>query len=364
MKQYHSLLKEIVRDGDVGFEPRTQEHVLTISGAMRTYDLREGFPLITTKPMYQKLAAEELHWKLRGEHSVKSLVDRKVNYWNKNAFDFFLKRHNLTEEIPKHTGRWNDEFARYEERLKNDSKFAQEEGTLGKVYGYQWLHGFIRKGEEINQLENVITNLKDKQKRGGRYNILNAWNPAQIQDMALPPCPFWHQFTATDSGFLDLTVGQRSCDTYLGVPYNIAQDSQFLEMMGQEVGLTPRFLRHATFNTHIYLGVEPRSRFWQADSTINEFKERFKKARYADDFLGLKQWYETEAGPESEGNERKDHMPFVLEQLSKRSKKQPTIELAGDMNIQDMINASSATSSYKLHNYNPHKWDAKAEMAA
>lgn len=364
MKQYHSLLREIIHDGDIGFEPRTEEHVITISGAMRTYDLREGFPILTTKKLYPKLAAEELHWKMRGEDSVKTLVDRGVNYWNKNAFDFYLKRHNITDEIPKHTARWNNEFSQYEERLKNEPEFAKIEGTLGKVYGYQWLHGFIRNGEEINQLEKVINDLKNPAKRGSRYHILNAWNPAALADMALPPCPFWHQFTGTDSGFLDLTVGQRSCDTFLGVPYNIAQDSLFLEMMGKEVGLTPRFLRHMTINTHIYLGVEPRTLFWQSPDAVEEFKQKFRQANQRDDFLEVKEWYEKEAGAESKGNERKDHMPFVLEQLSKQPRKLPTLELAGDMNIHEMIAAPSATSTYKIHGYDPHKWDAKAEMAA
>ncbi len=363
MQQYHSLLKEIISQGDVGFEPRTQMHTIGISGALRTYDLGNGFPLLTTKQMYMKLAAEELFWKLRGEHSVKILMDRGVNYWNKNAFDFYLRRHNLTERFPKHTAQWNEKFREYEEQLKANPGFAQE-GTLGEVYGYQWLHGFIRKGEEINQLEKVIAGLKDKGKRGSRYHILNAWNTAAIPDMALAPCPFWHQFTATDDGYLDLTVAQRSCDTYLGVPYNIAQDSLFLEMMAKETGMTPRFLRHITINTHIYLGVEPRTIFWKSPDAVREFKRKFREAKRGEEFLEFREWYLKEAGPESKGNERKDHMPFVLEQLSKNKRKLPRVELAGDMNLYDALEAPTAPSTYKLHRYNPHKWDSKAEMAA
>ena len=212
MRQYQELLKRILGHGDVQFEPRTQEYIIGISAWQSIYDLREGFPLITTKNVPQRLPFEELFWKARGERNVKSLFDREIHIWDANAFGNYLKRNNLQDRFPKHSPAWNEEFERYKERLKSDSRFAADAGDLGPVYGYQWRHGFKRDGKEIDQLRNLIDGIKKKP--GLRYHILNSWNPADLPDMALGPCPFWHQFTVYGDK-LDLTMVQRSCDVLL-----------------------------------------------------------------------------------------------------------------------------------------------------
>src|SRR3989344_2333780 len=144
MEQYHQLLKEILGKGDVMYEPRTEEFILGIGGWQSKYDLRKGFPLMTTKNVPPRLPFEELFWKLRGERNVKGLVDRNVHIWTANAFDRYLKNKGLREDFPKHSSQWNEEFARYKDRLALDSEFASTAGDLGPVYGYQWRHGFIR----------------------------------------------------------------------------------------------------------------------------------------------------------------------------------------------------------------------------
>jgi thymidylate synthase len=396
MRQYHKLLREILNRGDVQFEPRTEEHILGISAWQYRFDLRDGFPLSTTKNVPPRLPFEELFWKLRGQRNVKPLIDRNVHIWDANAFDKYLKVNGLREKFPKHTEAWNEEFEKYKKRLVADPSF-ESAGDLGPVYGYQWRHGFggdkfaidrieqildstsnnsdnsfgildkIRtvleekaKGVgEIDQLAKVVKGIKEKP--GSRYHVLCAWNPADLEDMALGPCPFWHQFTVYGK-HIDLTMEQRSCDVFLGVPFNDAQDALLLRMIANETGKKPRYFNHQFVNVHAYLGVPPRSDFWEDGDRVNEFQSRAQGARKKKDYLEIRDWYLKTAPKESSGNERKDHIPFILEQLSKPFKKLPFVSIRSDIPLQDAIEmkASDYTTTFI---YNPHKWDAKATMA-
>jgi thymidylate synthase len=272
-----------------------------------------------------------------------------------------LKTNGLDKQFPKHSQEWNNEFEKYSEKIKNNPKFAKTAGDLGPVYGYQWRHWEKKNGEEVDQLTKAINEIKNNS--GSRYHILNAWNVGELEEMALGPCPFWHQFSVFGKN-LDLTMVQRSDDVFLGAPFNQSQDALFLTLMANEAGLTPRYFHHQTINTHIYLGVAPRSNFWKEEKNIKEFKKRFGEARNKEDYLELKEWYLNNSDSESEGNERKDHMPFVLEQLSKGPRKSPSIEIM-DPNL-PLLEAirMPALEVVKLKNYSPHKWDSKAEMAA
>jgi len=393
-KQYQNLLKEIIKEGDVFYEPRTKEYVIGISAFQSTYDLREGFPNPTTKNVPPRLPFEELFWKLRGERNVKSLVDKDVNIWTANAFDRYLKTNNLNEKFPKHTESWNQEFQNYSERIKNDPEFAKTAGDLGPVYGYQWRHWekpaniklkdiqdiissglksglnaeaistsvyFLMQPREVDQLTKAINGIKNNP--GSRYHVLNAYNVGELENMALGPCPFWHQFSVFGN-HLDLTMVQRSNDSYLGDPFNQAQDALFLTLMANEANLTPRYFNHQTINTHIYLGVEPRNNFWKDSNNLKEFKNKFNKIENKEDYLDLREWYLKKAPEETQENKKKDHMPFVLEQLSKEPIKSPTIEVINpNLPLLEAIQIP-ALDVVKINNYNPHRWKSKAEMAA
>jgi thymidylate synthase len=359
MRQYHNLSKRILREGDIQFDPRTEVYRLGISGENSIYDLREGFPLVTTKNVPVRLPAEELFWKLRGERNVKSLVDRDVHIWTANAFDHWVKRNGWRDRFPKHSSQWNEEFERYKEQIASDPKFAKIAGDLGPVYGYQWRHGFTRDRKQIDQLKNMLEAIRGNP--GNAYHVLNAWNPAKLKDMALGPCPFWHQFTIYGDQ-LDLTIVQRSCDELLGVPFNVAQDAVLTHMIANEFGLKPRYLNHMTINTHFYLGVPPRANFWLDSENLESFQKRFKQIKKRADYLDLRDWYLRKAPGESPGNERKDHVPFILEQLSKAPRTLPTIEVAR-MPFFDLIK-QPAKEVITLRDYSPHKWDSKAVMAA
>jgi len=392
-KQYQEVLKQILGRGDVQYEPRTEEYILGIPASQSIYDLREGFPLITTKNVPPRLPFEELFWKLRGERNVKSLVNRNVNIWTANAFDRYLKMNNLKEKFPKHSKEWNEEFVKYSSRLKEDPIFAESAGDLGPVYGYQWRHwgagndllDFSRRLEEnlgidlferIPELKNQENNFNKKEidqltkmlkgvkeRPGSRYHILSAWNVADLEKMALGPCPFWHQFSVFGNKFLDLTVGQRSNDIYLGVPFNIAQDSLLLELVANETGLQPRYFTHQTMNTHSYLGVAPRANFWMNEGNVKEFQNKFNKIINKEDYLNLREWYLENAPAESQGNEKKDHIPFILEQLSKEPRGLPSLKIKQNLPFMEAINMAPL-EIVEILDYNPNKWDSKAEMAS
>ena len=359
MKQYHNLLKGILSRGEVQFEPRTKEYILGLSSWQSVYDLREGFPLITTKNVPPRLPFEELFWKLRGERNVKSLLNKNVPIWTANAFDRYLRENNLKDEFPKHSQEWNEKFEWYKEKLANNPDSVGG-GDLGPVYGYQWRHWKNSKGEEIDQLSNLLEGIKEKS--GSRYHVLNSWNVGDLPDMALGPCPFWHQFTVYGKN-IDLTTVQRSCDVFLGVPFNIAQDSLLTHMIANETDLNPRFFNHSYINVHAYLGVPPRSEFWIHEKNVNEFQERFEEVNEEAGYLNLNEWYLKNAPEESEGNERKDHIPLILEQLSKTPRKLPSLEIKKDMPLLDAIEMSVG-EYVEVKNYNPHKWDSRANMAA
>ena len=206
MRQYHNLLKNIIDNGDVIFEPRTQTSTIQIPAALSTYKVEDGFSLMTTKYVKPELPAEELLWKLRGEDNIASLVQRGVHFWTANAFDKYLKDSGRSSEVPKHSDQWNQEFAEYDKRVRSDPDFAREHGKLGPVYGYQWRHRNDQMYGKIDRLREVVDGLKKN--KHSRYHVLNAWNDADIPDMALGPCPFWHQFTASNDN-LDLTMVQR-----------------------------------------------------------------------------------------------------------------------------------------------------------
>ena len=372
MQCYLELLKRILTTGEVQYEPRTQECILGITGAQYQFsDVRESFPLVTTRQIHPRLAFEELFWKLRGERSVASLVARGVDYWNGNAFQKYLEREGLDKEIPKHTERWNTAFGAWKKRLDD----REEDGDLGPIYGYQWRHwrrpvffqrfhdgnGWVDDHwgvEEVDQLENLLEGIRERP--GSRYHILNAYNPGEIGDMAIGPCPFWHQFTVYGDQ-LDLFMVQRSCDILLGVPYNDAQEAALLHMIAQETGLIPRRFVHSLGNVHAYLGVPPRSDFWMDTGNVMEFQIRVASVTERTGYLEVRDWYLETALGEGELNLGKDHIPNILTQLSKRPRASPRLELKRIPLLEAI--QMPAKEVLKVVDYKPHKGKSHSVMA-
>lgn len=210
MQPYLSLLERILNEGHQKGD-RTGTGTLSVFGHQMRYDLQDGFPLLTTKKLHLKSIIYELLWFLRGDTNVRWLQDHGVRIWN---------------------------------------EWADENGDLGPVYGHQWRSWPDYRGGTIDQIAQVEEMIK--RNPNSRRMLVTAWNPAEVEDMALPPCHCLFQFYVAD-GRLSLQLYQRSADTFLGVPFNIASYALLTMMIAQVCGLEPGEFIHTTGDTHIYL---------------------------------------------------------------------------------------------------------------
>ena len=210
MKQYLDILDRILSEGTKKGD-RTGTGTLSIFGTQSRYNLDDGFPLLTTKKLHLKSIIYELLWFLRGDTNVRWLQERGVRIWN---------------------------------------EWADADGELGPVYGHQWRSWPDYNGGTIDQIQQVVDQLKNNP--DSRRMIVSAWNVAEVNSMALPPCHTIFQFYVAD-GRLSLQLYQRSADTFLGVPFNIASYALLLKMMAQVSGLKAGDFIHTTGDTHLYL---------------------------------------------------------------------------------------------------------------
>lgn len=234
MKQYLELCEKIMSEGTLKSD-RTNTGTKSIFGAQMRFDLNKGFPLLTTKRVHLKSIIHELLWFISGNTNIKYLVDNDVKIWNDWPYAKFQK----TEDFH---GETIEEFA---ELIKNSQEFAMKYGELGPVYGKQWRNFF-----GVDQLLNLIHDIKTNP--DSRRLIISAWNPAQINEMALPPCHCFMQFYVVDNK-LSCQLYQRSADIFLGVPFNIASYSLFTMMIAQVCDLELGEFVHTIGDAHIYL---------------------------------------------------------------------------------------------------------------
>lgn len=237
MKQYLDMCRYILEHGE-DRPDRTGTGTRSVFGYQTRYDLREGFPLLTTKKMYLRPIAEELLWFIKGDTNIKYLVDRNVKIWNEWPYEDFKKSEDFNGETL-------EEFV---EKIKNDDEFAKKHGNLGPVYGAQW-RNFNNEGTD--QLMKLIDSLKNNP--FSRRHIISAWNPSQVDEMALPPCHTLMQFyVSSDKKYLSCQLYQRSADTFLGVPFNIASYALLTCMLAQVCGYEPEEFIHTIGDAHIY----------------------------------------------------------------------------------------------------------------
>jgi len=245
MKQYHDLLKHVMDNG-VDREDRTGTGTRSVFGYQFRCDLSEGFPLLTTKKVFTKGIIHELLWFLAGDTNIKYLVDNDVRIWNEWPFQNYLEKNNLSEKYPKYTPEWDEQLKIFVENIKNDTEFAKTWGDLGPVYGYQWRNF---NGEHIDQIKKVINNCKNNP--NSRRNLVVAYNPAQADSMALPPCHSLFQFYIANNK-LSCQLYQRSVDSFLGLPFNIASYSLLVHMIAQVCDLEVSEFVHTSGDLHIY----------------------------------------------------------------------------------------------------------------
>jgi len=234
MKQYLDFLQHILNNGEEKPD-RTNTGIISTFGYQMRFDLRNGFPLLTTKKVHFKSVVHELLWFIKGDTNIKYLVDNDVRIWNEWPYQNF-KNH------ADYNGETQDEFVA---RIKSDADFAEKHGKLGPVYGKQW-----RDFNGFDQLAKTIEDIKNNPE--SRRLIISSWNPPQIKDMALPPCHMMFQFYVSGNK-LSLQMYQRSADAFLGVPFNIASYALLLALVAKVTGLEACEFVHTIGDAHIYL---------------------------------------------------------------------------------------------------------------
>jgi thymidylate synthase len=246
MRQYHDLLRLVLDQGTFKAD-RTGTGTYSLFGAQSRYRLSEGFPLVTTKKVHLKSILHELLWFLRGDTNVRWLQERGVTIWN---------------------------------------EWADAEGNLGRVYGAQWTDWRGADGRSVNQIDNVVSQIR--RNPDSRRLIVSAWNPSEVDAMALPPCHTLFQFYVSE-GRLSCQLYQRSADLFLGVPFNIASYALLTLMVAQVTGLQPGDFVHTFGDLHIYsnhldqvklqLSREPRA---LPTMTLNPERRELKDFVYED----------------------------------------------------------------------------------
>lgn len=234
MKQYLDLINDVLTNGEIR-DDRTGTGTISKFGVQQRYDLREGFPLITTKKVFYKAIFHEMLWFIKGDTNIKYLVDNNVKIWNEWPYNNFKKSREYN----------NETLQEFVEKIKKNENFAEKHGDLGPVYGKQWRHFF-----GIDQFQKLIENIKKTPY--SRRHIVSAWNPVEVDDMLLPPCHSLWQVYVSKDGWLDLQLYQRSGDIFLGVPFNIASYALLMVLIAKECNLKPRFFIHTIGDAHIY----------------------------------------------------------------------------------------------------------------
>lgn len=237
MKQYLELCSKILNEGTFKGD-RTNTGTYSLFGAQMRFDLNEGFPLLTTKRVHLKSIIHELLWFIKGDTNIKYLVDNDVRIWNEWPYEIFKKS-------SEYNGETLEEFV---EKIKLDDEFAKKHGDLGPVYGKQW-RNFGNGENAVDQLGDVIKQIKENP--NSRRLIVCAWNPLEIDKMALPPCHSLFQFYVTDSK-LSCMLYQRSADLFLGVPFNIASYALLTMMVAKVCNLELGEFVHTLGDVHIY----------------------------------------------------------------------------------------------------------------
>ncbi len=258
--QYLGLAREILKTGIKQVDRGTGVADYSLFGRQSVYDLSKGFPLLTTKKVFWKGVIEELYWFFSGQTNIKYLVDKGVHIWDDYPYKMFKtknKKSKMTKDV-------------FIEKIKNDSKFAKEWGELPRIYGEMWRKWPTRtKGRTIDQLHWVIQELKEDP--NAHNAIVTSWNPEYLYTMAayddasrFPICHNMYQIS-NRNGKLSLILYQRSCDLFLGVPFNIASYALLTIILAKILKLAPGEFIHVYGDVHIY------------ENHINQFKEQLKR---------------------------------------------------------------------------------------
>lgn len=259
MKAYQELLQDILTNGTKK-EDRTGTGTISVFGRQMRFDLSEGFPLVTTKRVPFRLIASEMLWFIKGDTNIRYLLQHNNHIWNEWAFKKWVESADYTGPDMSNFGlrsqqdetfklQYDEQMDVFVKRVLEDDQFAKQYGELGDVYGKQWRDWTTTQGGTIDQLKEVIQMIKTNP--DSRRLIVSAWNPEDVPSMALPPCHTMFQFYVAE-GKLSCQLYQRSADTFLGVPFNIAGYALLTHLIAHECGLGVGEFVHTIGDAHIY----------------------------------------------------------------------------------------------------------------
>ena len=313
-RSYQSLLQDILDNG-IEKEDRTGTGTLSVFGRQIRHKMSDGFPLLTTKKMAWKSIITELLWFLRGDTNIKYLVDNGCHIWDGDAFkNYYNKSHEFK-------GDWPDNLEQFIERIKTDNEFAKKWGDLGPIYGKQWRQwqGWMQYKKDdgstgfgslwYDQILEVIHSLKTNP--DSRRLMVSAWNVGELDQMILPPCHYGFQLYTrkttreekiTNPGkyrALSLMWNQRSVDTFLGLPFNIASYGLLLEIIAKEVDMIPDELIGNLGDTHLY------------KNHIEQAKEQINREPFPLPLFKLSSGHNLRAALKGKDNEI-EHSDFIL----------------------------------------------------
>lgn len=312
MKEHQEIIRKVLSDPVSSFKP-TRSGIFAISrfGHYGEYDLSKGFPLVTTRKINTKAITTELLWFLRGDTNVSYLHEHNVHIWD---------------------------------------PWTNSSGSLGEVYGFQWRRWKTSEGGVIDQIEKLISNIKLDPY--SKRHIVSAWNVADLDKMALPPCHVLFQFNVNGNQTIDCELYQRAADVALGLPFNIASYSLLTSLIARETGLKEGRFIHSIGDLHIYCGQGARANFYSQN--LEKIKSKIKKAQGQQDYLLIKRWIEENAPPEEYNSEKGratfyDHIPGLLEQLSREPFSHPKLEI-NCKPLQNLEPKDIMFKDYKYHN--------------
>lgn len=361
VQQYldHSL--DILTSPRSNFKGGSKESgIISLFGYQSVHDLREGWPLLTTKDMAIDSMIHETIWFLRGDTNTKYLEDNKCPVWRPDAFQHnlpgMIKEGIFPAGMQKYSPDWDAALKEYGKLIREDKDgFAEQWGDAGPIYGKQWRrwpHFDEKQGKvvEIDQLRNMIEGLKKKPT--GKKHIVNAWQPGDVPDMSLPPCHVLYQATGNENGELELQLYQRSCDQFLGVPFNKASYALLTQIIAQEAGMTPKTFIHTFGDSHFYASIGKRTEWYKEN--FEEVRKKIREAKKLDEdygektaYLEVNDWINKHA-PADENEKKYDHVTAILEQLSRKTKSLPKLTIAkkpfDELTIDDFI----------VEGYDPH----------
>ena len=364
VQQYLDYAKTILTSEDSDFKGGSKgAGIISLFGYQNRYDLTKGFPLVTTKqmPAKSKSMFTELLWFLKGDTSIKYLEDNGSPVWRADVFNHNLEKMAdagiFPQGMQKYSPEWNSAKGEYGQKIKNDPEFALKWGDAGPIYPKQWrrwskfskipegqeqLYVENEKGiyvpiegrsfveEEVDQVRNMIEGLKKKPT--GKKHILTGWNVGDIGEMSLPPCHLLFQATGNENGELKMQLYQRSCDSFLGIPFNIAQYAALTQIIAKEAGMIPKTFTHTFCDSPFYASIGERTKWHKKN--FPELQEKVREAVKLEEnqndrsgYLDVKNWIEKNA-PDIGKEKEYDHITGILEQLSREPKGLCDLEIA------------------------------------